>query len=108
MRKRWLTVVVGSMAAVVLTAPPSLGATAVVRARDNVFRPRSIFIDRGDTVKWVNRGENPHTTTSVAGLWNRSIAPGESASRRFRRRGTFRYVCTIHESAGMVGKVVVG
>jgi plastocyanin len=108
MRKRWLSAAVGAMAAVVLTAPPSAGATAVVRARDNVFRPRTIFIERGDSVRWVNRGDNAHTTTSVSGLWDRTIDPGEATSRRFRRRGTFRYVCTFHESAGMVGKVIVG
>jgi plastocyanin len=29
------------------------------------------------------------------------------SSRKFTRRGTYRYVCTIHEDIGMTGRVVV-
>ena len=84
------------------------GATTTVRVRmrDNVFRPRSITIQRGTRVRWVNRGDNPHTTTSNRGLWDSGIlSPGDSFSRRFRRTGTFRYHCEVH--VGMTGRVVV-
>ncbi|HXF35838.1 MAG TPA: cupredoxin domain-containing protein [Actinomycetota bacterium] len=80
--------------------------TVRVRIRDNVFRPRRITIQRGTRVRWVNRGNNPHTTTSNRGLWDSGIlSPGESFTRRFRRTGTFRYHCEIH--VGMTGRVVV-
>ncbi len=81
-------------------------ATVRIRMRDNVFRPRSVTIQRGTRVRWVNRGSNPHTTTSDGGLWDSGILEsGESFSRRFRRVGTFRYHCEIH--VGMTARIVV-
>lgn len=81
-------------------------ATVRIRMRDNVFRPRSVTIPRGTRVRWVNRGSNPHTTTSDRGLWDSGILePGESFARRFRRAGTFRYHCEIH--VGMTARIVV-
>ena len=87
---------------------PDRGAipTVRIRMRDNAFRPRSVTIQRGTRVRWVNRGSNPHTTTSDAGLWDSGIlSPGDSFSRRFRRVGTFRYHCEIH--VGMTARIVV-
>lgn len=83
------------------------GTTPRVRVRivDNRFRPRSITVDRGTVVKWINRDDVTHTTTSNTGLWDRTLSPGESFRRRFRRRGTFLYHCTIHSN--MTGSVTV-
>jgi plastocyanin len=77
---------------------------ARVRIDDNVFRPRRITVERGTVVRWVNIGGNNHTSTSSA--WNSGvISPGDSFRRRFRRRGTFSYHCTIH--ANMMGTIRV-
>jgi plastocyanin len=70
-----------------------------VRIVDNRFRPRSISIPRGTRVRWVNRGNNPHTTTSNTDLWDSgTLSSGERFTRRFGRRGTFNYHCEIHPS----------
>ena len=108
--RRWITLAAASVvaaASLVHEASPATGATTRVRAKDNFFRPRTITVERGTRVKWVNRGSNPHTTTSTKGLWDKDLPVGGSASRVFRKVGTFRYVCTIHEDLGMRGKVVV-
>ena len=83
------------------------GATQVARVRiiDFAFRPRNLTIDRGTVVRWVNRGDRPHTTTSDTSLWNHTLAPGETFSRRFRRMGTFAYHCSIHPQ--MTARVIV-
>jgi plastocyanin len=82
-------------------------ATQAVRVRviDFAFRPRNLTIDRGTVVRWVNRGDRPHTTTSNTSLWNHTLAPGETFSRRFRRMGTFAYHCSIHPQ--MTARVIV-
>ena len=87
-------------------AGPS-GATQVVRVRvvDFAFRPRNLTIARGTVVRWVNRGDVTHTTTSNTGLWGETLSPGETFRRRFRRIGTFRYHCTIHSS--MTARITV-
>jgi plastocyanin len=71
----------------------------------NRFRPARITISRGDRVRWVNRDNVVHTTTSSRDLWDATLAPGERFTRRFRRAGTFNYECTIH--FGMTGRIVV-
>jgi plastocyanin len=82
-------------------------ATQAVRVRviDFAFRPRNLTIARGTVVRWVNRGDVTHTTTSNTGLWNQRLAPGETFRRRFRRMGTFAYHCTIHPQ--MTARVIV-
>lgn len=108
--RRWITLAVASVvaaASLVPAASPAAGASARVRAKDNFFAPRTITVQKGSRVRWVNRGGNPHTTTSTRGLWDKDIPVGGAAGRVFNKRGTFRYVCTIHEDLGMRGKVVV-
>ncbi len=107
--RRWITlaaVSVVTVASLVPWATPA-AAGARVKAKDNFFGPRRITVERGTRVRWVSRGSNPHTTTSTKGLWDKDIPVGGTASRRFKKRGTFRYICTIHADLGMRGKVVV-
>jgi plastocyanin len=85
---------------------PSAATQAVrVRVIDFAFRPRNLTIARGTVVRWVNRGDVTHTTTSNTGLWNQRLAPGETFRRRFRRMGTFAYHCSIHPQ--MTARVIV-
>ena len=70
------------------------------------FRPRNFSIRRGTVVRWVNRGDRSHTTTSDTSIWDSNIlSPGDTFRRRFRRAGTFRYHCEIH--AGMTATITV-
>jgi len=84
------------------------GATLVVRVRivDNAFRPRNLSIARGTVVRWVNRGDRSHTTTSDTSIWDsNTLSPGEAFRRRFRRMGSFDYHCAIH--SGMTATITV-
>ena len=106
-------VAAAAVAAVLAIASAGIASGAtVVRMRDgagpteNFFRPKTVRVDKGTRVKWVNRGSRPHTTTANSGKWDSgTLNPGESFARRFRRVGTFRYHCQIH--TGMTGKIVV-
>lgn len=103
-----VAVLVFAFAASPAAAREPRGTTETHRVRmidGNAFRPDRITIARGDRVRWVNRDNVTHTTTSDDGLWNASVLPGERFSRRFRRAGTFDYRCTIH--SGMTGRIVV-
>jgi plastocyanin len=89
---------------------PDAGASATKRVTvgDNFFRPRSVTIDSGDTVRWRWVGRNPHNVTVTRGprKFHSSTKSSGSYSKRLRRRGTYRYICTVHP-ASMRGKVVV-
>ncbi|MGH2659228.1 MAG: plastocyanin/azurin family copper-binding protein [Actinomycetota bacterium] len=71
--------------------------TVRVRTIDFAFRPRSITVVRGTRVRWINRGDTSHTSTSNRDIWDSGLLdPGEAYSRVFRREGTFRYHCSVH------------
>jgi plastocyanin len=88
-------------------------ATRSVSVRDDFFSPKRRTIDSGDRVRWVWREDNPHNVRFRRVPRGASKRPGSRTktsgtfTRRFRTRGTYRYVCTIHEDAGMTGSVKV-
>lgn len=80
-------------------------AGKTVSVVDNAFQPRAIRVQKGSRVKWVHKGSNPHTVTANSGAWDESLSPGETFSRRFKKKGRFPYHCEIH--SGMTGVVKV-
>jgi plastocyanin len=111
MRRRKLGIVAALAAVSVGTfaLPSSAVEVEKVRMKDNFFKPKRMQVEKGTRVKWVNRGTNPHTTTSTTGAWDSgTISPGDPAfARTFKKRGTFKYICEIHVDEGMRGKIVV-
>jgi plastocyanin len=83
-------------------------ATKRVRVGDLFFRSGAITIQRGDTVRWVWVGQERHNVTVTRGPREfRSSTKRDGAYRkRLNRRGTYRYICTLHPNA-MRGRVVV-
>ena len=108
-----LAAIVGGM----LAAAPALGepeaakiATKRVVVMDNFFEPRYVEIERGDRVVWAWKGDNSHnvTFTKVPKTASKKGADTRREgrwSRRFRKRGFYKYVCTIH--SGMRGSIEV-
>lgn len=106
--------IVGSLTAPGVASPRVLekravaAATSVQRVKivDLAFRPKTITITKGTKVKWTNRGNVSHTTTSNGGVWDSGVlAPGDTFGRVFKKAGTFKYHCTIHST--MHGKIIV-
>ena len=102
--------VVAAAVLCVAAVPLEAGAAGVERVvlKDIDFSPASVTIRRGDSVRWVWRDPNvSHDVTSRGRLRFRSSATKLTGTHtvRFRRKGTYRYVCTIHPN--MLGKVVV-
>jgi plastocyanin len=82
--------------------------------RDDFFSPATVRIHRGDKVVWRWKGSNDHTVTFKTaprgvkrprGTGVRST--GSRFAHTFTRRGTYRYVCRIHQDLGMKGRVIV-
>lgn len=78
-------------------------ATKTVSITDDQFSPKTVKVKKGSKVKWVNNGDDDHTTTGSG--WDKTLAPGQSYARKFKKAGTFKYVCRFH--GGMTGKVKV-
>lgn len=87
-------------------ALPHAASSHSIVLRHNRFSPSKLVIHRGDTVTWLWRdGKTLHNvvSNSFRGLDN----PKSSGSftKRFTRRGSYPFFCTIH--AGMTGTIVV-
>lgn len=107
MRRATVGFLAGALA-LTLATPADAGITKVVKLVDISIKPATVRISRGDTVKWqFLDGSAPHNVTSRGSTRFRSSPTKQSGtySVRFRKAGTYRYVCTIHPN--MVGKVVV-
>jgi plastocyanin len=75
----------------------------VIRGFD--YKPRALSVRRGTKVVFANRDSVAHTATRRGSFDTGRIRPRRAAVVRFRGRGVYRYICTIHPS--MRGKVVV-
>jgi plastocyanin len=83
-------------------------ATKRVTVGDNFFKKARITIASGDTVKWTWKGDLPHDVTVTKGprKFNSKTKSSGSYSRKIRKRGTYRYLCSVHPD-DMKGRIVV-
>jgi plastocyanin len=114
---RWFAIVasVATMALALTgfgSALASGGATASkaraaksVRIQGFAYHGATTRVKAGTRVTFSNMDRAPHTATG-RGFNTGTIAPGGKKSVTFKRKGTFRYHCTIHPD--MHGKVIVG
>ena len=101
-----LVLLAALVAAPVVAGEPASRAKRV-EATNFEFTPKTVTVAKGDRVSWAST-EGSHTVTFKRGLDEAISAGGAPASKKFRKTGTFRYVCSFHlSSAGMKGKVVV-
>jgi plastocyanin len=95
------------------SSTPRASATKSVSIEDDFFSPKRVNISRGDKVVWRWKGFNDHNVrfrSAPSGAKRPKGSTTKSSgrfARTFSKRGTFRYVCTIHEASGMKGRVVV-
>lgn len=86
------------------------GIPKLVMIEDNYFNPKTITIETGQKIIWVNKGKKDHTVTSSSGDFDSEhIAPGDTFGYVFTKPGVYKYSCSIHSFLffGMKGKVIV-
>jgi plastocyanin len=110
--RRIIATIAVTAAMLVAAATPSTAVT--IRGSGTSWRPARVDIVRGDRVRW-RAVSGTHTVRAYGGNWtySRILSEGESVSRRFRQRGTYRFFCSIHGNVaggtctGMCGRVLV-
>jgi plastocyanin len=98
-------VVVGALG--IATAGDAAGTRTVV-VEDIDYKPGTVTVRKGTTVRWSFRDDPTEHNVRSRGRPRFTGSPVRLAgthSVRFRRAGTYRYVCTLHP--GMAGRVVV-
>ena len=81
-------------------APAAGGQTVEVDMKDILFVPEKVSARVGQTVRWTNSDDVPHTVKaeSGAGFESKSISKGKTFEAKLTKAGTIDYVCTIHPS----------
>jgi plastocyanin len=101
-----------ALAAIALAA--ILMATALAAGRgsrtvdvgDNFFKPASMKIQKGTTVKFNWVGNEEHDVVKVKGpgpFFQSGPIQGSGVQyrHRFRKRGAYKLICSIHQGMGM-------
>lgn len=99
------------------------GDGATVSMSDLRYRPSTVRIRAGETVRWHNDSQVIHTVTAdpdravdesnvslpegAAPFDSGDLRPDETWARTFDTPGEYVYFCVPHEAAGMVGWVIV-
>ena len=77
-------------------AAASTGVVEVEIAR-LAFGTKELTVPAGTTVRWVNRDQVPHTSTSDDGVWESPLlTPGQTYEYTFERAGRYPYHCVPH------------
>ena len=95
----------------------------VVGMSDMAFLPATTTINAGEKVTWTNTSQVSHNVIADPGLavipidvklpagaipfGSGMLQPGQTFSRIFDVPGIYRYVCTLHETSGMKGIIIV-
>ena len=109
MRFRRTVVMAVAAIAVVALAAPSPADTFRVRASGTpgnfTWSPDFRHIAKGDKIVWKNPTSSTHKVTAYSNNWskNATISPGERTSFRFRKRGTYKYRCTVPGHSSLSG-----
>lgn len=104
---------IAAAALLLLPGPVATGeaaAQATIRVGDDFFAPANRTVRRGTLVRFRWVGNRPHNVTKRRGPGPRfksrtTRARGVNFSRRFRQRGNYRLVCTIHAGMAMTLRV---
>jgi plastocyanin len=95
--------------AFLLVASSSEAATHIVQMLNGPprFSPKTLTVQAGDTVTWVNDFTVAHDTV-CEGVWASPLFTQSSYSFTFNiAPGNYNYVCTPHVPQGMVGTITV-
>jgi plastocyanin/uncharacterized membrane protein len=105
------------------TRPTGTGLVRVTMADDDMFKPASLTIAMGTTVRWINTSKDAHTVTDDPHVASSAkdvamptgaqpfnsgkIQPGGTFEHKFTVPGRYKYVCEPHEEMDMKGEIEV-
>ena len=96
-----LSILAAALVAAALLAIPALAATTKsVTVGDTYFKPKSLTVSKGTTIKWIWRGQLPHDVKVKSGpvKFHSTVKQKGTYSKTLTRAGTYRIYCTIHPS----------
>jgi plastocyanin len=109
MRKLFALAVVAGLLGALVVAAPVLSKMKSVEVDDDYFveegKPRTVTVRVGDKVEWEweDGAVNPHNVTVKKGpvKFHSKTKTSGTYTKKLRKAGTYKIVCTIHASQGM-------
>jgi plastocyanin len=84
----------------------AFGATKKVGVKGLTFSPKTITVKKGTTVRWSwKTGGVPHNVVGKG--FKSKTGATVTFKKKFTKKGTYKYTCTIHKAQGMTGTVKV-
>ena len=106
MRKLVSLLAVAALSVGLVLSSVAFGATKTVKVKGLAFTPKTISVKKGTTVRWTwSTGGVPHNVVGKG--FKSKTAAKVTFRKKFTRKGTYRYTCTIHKAQGMKGTVKV-
>src|SRR5438067_2109009 len=91
-----LVALIGGLLALGATSS-SASTTFTNRIKENTtthkyhYTPLAMTVHKGDTVVWKDKSDASHTVSFNNGSYSKTVHPGGSVSRTFKKTGTFKY-----------------
>jgi plastocyanin len=109
MRKLFALSLLAGLLGILAVAAPVLSKTKSVEVDDNYFvekgKPHTVTVHVGNKVKWEWEDDavNPHNVTVKKGpaKFHSKTKTSGTFTKKLKKAGTYRIVCTIHVSQGM-------
>lgn len=78
---------------------PRAAETKIVTIENLQFHPVTLTVRQGDTIVWRNADLFPHNVVAQAGTFQSPEIPASGTwTYTAKRKGEFRYMCTLHPS----------
>jgi plastocyanin len=113
-RRTWTALVPAALAAIAAFALAAGGASGAasttIKVDDNFFSPAKKSVAKGTTVRFNWVGDNPHNVVKRKGpggsfASETTSKPGVNFTKKFKKAGTYKIVCTIHDGMNLRLKV---
>lgn len=89
-----------------VTAAEDKAASVTVKMINFTYSPDPLTVPVGTTVRWVNYDDDQHNVVSDdKSFKSKLLDKNQEYSYTFTKKGTYRYICSIHPK--MIGKVTV-
>jgi plastocyanin len=85
------------MAVLAFAATSATSATKVT-VGNNFFKPKTVTIKKGGSVKWVWAGGIPHNVKGPGFKSKTTATKGFTYTHRFTKKGTYNVLCQVHPS----------
>jgi plastocyanin len=92
-----LTAAIVALAPLASPSPSAAAPAYVVHIKDFKYAPAPLTIHVGDTVRFINDDDEPHTVTATDKSFDSEALDTNGAwTHTFTKPGTFSYFCELH------------